>query len=100
MRYGVKYQPLSGEIHAGVVRHDMASDRQVFVTKCECTQQAIGAVALWLTHHDEPYQITNRSGVIYELSARVVPVEGNDAMPNMTTQLATGPTADGSNGEN
>lgn len=73
MRYGVKYQPLSGEIHAGVVRHDSATDRNVFITHCDVTQQAIGAVALWLTHHDdEPYQITNRSGVIYELSARIV----------------------------
>lgn len=74
MRYGVQYQPLSGKIDAGPVRHDKKTDRQVFMTKDDVTGQAIGAVARWLIAHDagEPYQITSRGGVTYELTARII----------------------------
>lgn len=73
MRYGVQYQPLSGQIDAGVVRKQ--GDLDVFITKEEVSGQAIGAVALWLIAHDDalsPYQITDRQGVTYELTARIV----------------------------
>ena len=76
MRYGVQFQPLSGKIDAGVVRHDPKIDRQVFITKEDVTGQAIGAVALWLLAHADgmgPYQITDRLGNTYELTARIVP---------------------------
>jgi len=73
MRYSVKY--LSGEIHAGTVRHDQETDRQVFITHCDVTEQAIGAVAVWLIAHNlgpGPYPITSRGGTTYELTARIV----------------------------
>jgi hypothetical protein len=77
MRYSVKYQPLSGEIHAGTVRHDQKINRQVFITKEDVTDDARGefvgdavaAVALWLLNHDDgtgPYQITGADGLADE----------------------------------
>jgi len=74
VRYDVKYSPDSGHILAGAVRHDPTTDRQLFITQCDVTGHAIGAVALWLIAHDdgEPHQVTNRSGVTYELTSRVV----------------------------
>jgi hypothetical protein len=74
LRYGVQYQPLSHTIHAGPVRRDAKLDRDVFISHVEVTGFAIGAVALWLITHDdgEPYQITDRHGTTYELTARIV----------------------------
>lgn len=76
-RYGVQYQHLSSVIEAGSVRNDPANDREVFIMKSDVTGQCIGATALWLiAHADElPYQITDRHGVTYELTSRVVPAE-------------------------
>lgn len=74
MRYGVQFQPQSGTIEAGTVRK--SGDRELFITRCDVTGQVLGAAALWLlAHHDPalPYQITDRAGNTYELSARLVP---------------------------
>lgn len=73
MRYGVQYQPLTATIDAGSVRRQ--GDRDVFITHCDVSGYAIGAVALWLLDHDDgtPYQITDRNGTVYELTCKIVP---------------------------
>lgn len=72
MRYGVQFQPLSGQIDAGTVRK--AGDREVFITKEDVTGQVLGASALWLISqsYGTPYRITDAAGTVYELVAKVV----------------------------
>lgn len=72
MRYGVQFQPLSSTIEAGVVRR--GDDRDVFITKSNATDQAVGAVALWVLAHFGcgPCPITDRNGTTYELTVRVL----------------------------
>lgn len=73
-RYGVQFQPISGTIDAGPVRRDPVLGLDVFILHSDVSGFAIGAVALWLLAHfdGEPYQITDRNGTTYELTARVV----------------------------
>jgi hypothetical protein len=78
MRYGVQYQQDSKSIHAGAVRQ--VGDRyEQFILHSDVTGFAIGAVAQWLVEHSKhsPYQITDRHGNTYELTARLVPEEEN-----------------------
>ena len=72
MRYGVQFQPLSGQIDAGTVRKQ--GEKEVFITKCDVTGQVLGAAALWLISqsYGTPYRITDKAGNVYELEARMV----------------------------
>lgn len=73
MRYGVQFQPLSTTIEAGAVRRDQKLERDVFVTRSDATDQAIGAVVLWVLAHfgNGPCPITDRNGTTYELTVRI-----------------------------
>lgn len=74
MRYGVQYNPDTGSIDAGAVRQIGAMGVDAFVLRSDVTGYAIGAVAQWLiaTSKHSPYQITDRAGNTYELTARLV----------------------------
>lgn len=78
MRYGVQYQPLSGSIDAGAVR--AVGAQEVFIMKSDVTAQVLGAAAQWLISHDQPYQVTDRNGTTYELTA-VIASEGGFPRP-------------------
>lgn len=73
MRYGVQFEPETTSISAGVVRKQ--GDREVFITKCDVTQQVIGSAAWWLLihHGNAPCRFVDRNGLTYELTARIVP---------------------------
>lgn len=70
MRYGVQFQPETGEIDAGPVRKQ--GDGEVFVLHSPVTRQVVGAAALWLLCNAQPFRITDRTGTTYELTARIV----------------------------
>lgn len=73
MRYGVQFQPESGQIQAGTVRK--SGDRELFITKEDVTGQVIGATCLWLVAHayGQEYQITDQAGTTYGVTVRIVP---------------------------
>lgn len=72
MRYGVQYQHDSGFIAAGPVR--MHDGREHFIFNTDTTGYAIGAVAQFLVAQSKhrPFQITDKAGNTYELTARLV----------------------------
>lgn len=74
MRYGVQYQPATRSIDAGAVRQRGPIGVDTFILKSDVTGYAVGAVAQWLiaTSKHSPYQITDRNGITYELTARLV----------------------------
>lgn len=92
MRYGVQFQPLSCHIDAGAVRRDQKSGLDVFMTKEDVTGQVLGSAAQWLAacvDDGGTYCITDRNGIVYELSARVV----TDAEPLDTCAWCTSAAA-------